>query len=112
MSNFPEDKLTLLHKDFPLMSQSEFITHVESLYQPYIHTKKLPLPKGKAEITPTKKRIGLYKVEYLTKSFKFEFTKEKNLSPEKLSLIRKALSIDAEILKKFLEKKNFSLTTI
>jgi len=108
--NFPEDNLTLLSKPFPNMSQNEFCILVGSLYKPYLFTKKAPLPKGKVEVTPTLKRSGKYKIQYLGVTTYFRFTKEKLICTSTFNKLIAYLKIDSQLLKNFIKKKNFHLT--
>jgi len=111
--NYPEDKLKLLAKPLSFQTRNSFIIHVNMLYEPYIHSKKPPAPKGKTLQTPTKTRSGRYKITYLTKEIMFTFEKTKNGKEFPMGLekrICKDIEIDPELLKEFLKKKNFHLT--
>lgn len=108
-----ERKLPLLGPRLSDQSPESFSAYVRGLYKEPPRGKTTePKPKGRTEVTPTKKRKGVYKVTFLDQKLTFEFTKRKRLKTQDVMNWAKKLACAEDEFRNFLLKKNFSLDDV
>lgn len=116
MSSSYFDSLSLIEREITETPPVEFYNRIIALYEPRDKSgKKTKISiQGKAEKSPTKKRLGLYRCRYVTalgeRTFEFEFEKSKILSTEIFRSGARELEVSEKALREFLlGKKKFSV---
>lgn len=107
---------TLLGPKFSSYTPESFHNYVLGLYKPRTKSGKAvdPIVKGKITVTPTKKRMGVYALRFMTalgeKQVEFYFEKDKIIDSKKIPVLFKTLLCSEAKLREFLTNKKFTFS--